>query len=65
MKWIRRNPEVVFIPLLYVALYIAQRTGFFNNYIMQIVMLACINICMTLSLNLVNGITGQSSIGHA
>lgn len=65
MKLLKRNIEIVFIPLLYVVLYVVQRTSFFNNYVMQIIMLAGINIVMTLSLNLVNGITGQSSIGHA
>ncbi|MBU1035434.1 branched-chain amino acid ABC transporter permease, partial [bacterium] len=32
---------------------------------MQILMFALINIIMTVSLNLINGFTGQFSIGHA
>ncbi|MBE3128760.1 MAG: branched-chain amino acid ABC transporter permease [Actinobacteria bacterium] len=36
-----------------------------NRYYMQILMFALINIIMTVSLNLINGFTGQFSIGHA
>lgn len=36
-----------------------------TRYYMQILMFALINIIMTVSLNLINGFTGQFSIGHA
>jgi len=36
-----------------------------TRYYMQIIMFALINIIMTVSLNLINGFTGQFSIGHA
>lgn len=36
-----------------------------NPYVFQIVMLCGINIILAVSLNLVNGFTGQFSIGHA
>jgi branched-chain amino acid transport system permease protein len=36
-----------------------------TRYYMQILMFALINIIMTVSLNLINGFTGQLSIGHA
>lgn len=36
-----------------------------DAYYMQILTLACINIIMAVSLNLINGFTGQFSIGHA
>ncbi len=36
-----------------------------TRYYMQILMFAMINIIMTVSLNLINGFTGQFSIGHA
>jgi len=36
-----------------------------TRYYMQIFMFALINIIMTVSLNLINGFTGQFSIGHA
>ena len=37
----------------------------FNPYIQQIIIYGCINIILAVSLNLVNGFTGQFSIGHA
>ena len=36
-----------------------------NPYIIQIVMLCGINVILAVSLNLINGFTGQFSIGHA
>lgn len=36
-----------------------------NAYILDIIMLAGINIILAVSLNLINGITGQFSLGHA
>ncbi|MGA1824113.1 MAG: branched-chain amino acid ABC transporter permease [bacterium] len=41
------------------------RCGLVNRYFQQIFMLVCINIIMTVSLNLINGFTGEFSIGHA
>jgi len=37
----------------------------FNAYILQIIMLCGINVILAVSLNLINGFTGQFSIGHA
>jgi branched-chain amino acid transport system permease protein len=37
----------------------------FNRYVVDIVMLVGINIILAVSLNLINGITGQFSLGHA
>jgi branched-chain amino acid transport system permease protein len=42
-----------------------RRVGVVNNYHVQIMMFAGINILMTVSLNIVNGFTGQFCIGHA
>ena len=36
-----------------------------NDYIFDVMMLAGINIILAVSLNLINGITGQFSLGHA
>jgi branched-chain amino acid transport system permease protein len=38
---------------------------FLNPYFMQVVMLCGINVILAVSLNLINGFTGQFSIGHA
>ncbi len=40
-------------------------TGVLNPYFYRILVLSCINIMLALSLNLINGVTGQFSIGHA
>ncbi|HEY2956579.1 MAG TPA: branched-chain amino acid ABC transporter permease [Candidatus Eisenbacteria bacterium] len=37
----------------------------FNPYVVQVVMLCGINVILAVSLNLINGFTGQFSIGHA
>ena len=37
----------------------------FNPYVTQVVMLCGINVILAVSLNLINGFTGQFSIGHA
>jgi branched-chain amino acid transport system permease protein len=49
------------------ALLIVQITlpRLFNPYILQIIVLSGINIILAVSLNLINGFTGQFSIGHA
>lgn len=36
-----------------------------NDYVLQIIVLAGVNIILAVSLNLINGITGQFSLGHA
>src|SRR2546427_3237275 len=38
---------------------------FFNAYVRQVVILCGINAILAVSLNLINGFTGQFSIGHA
>ncbi|MEG1548100.1 MAG: branched-chain amino acid ABC transporter permease [Clostridia bacterium] len=65
MKWLRKNSEIIIIPLIFIVVNTLHKLGVLNNYIIQILMLAGINIIMTVALNLVNGITGQNSIGHA
>lgn len=37
----------------------------FNSYVQLILLFACVNILLSMSLNLVNGYTGQFSLGHA
>ncbi len=37
----------------------------FNSYILQIITMCCINIIIVLGLNLITGVTGQLSLGHA
>ena len=53
---------MVLVFLLVVNYYLPSRI---NPYILQIVILCGINIMLAVSLNLINGFTGQFSIGHA
>lgn len=59
-----------YLPLLYLAALYAlitllRQIKIVNNYHVQILMFAGINIMMTVSLNILNGFTGQFCIGHA
>lgn len=65
MKVLKRNMTLLIIFAIYVVLEVLNRTGIINSYLMQIVMFAGINIIMTVSLNIINGFTGQFSIGQA
>lgn len=40
-------------------------TGMLNEYVVRLVMLAGLYVTLAVSLNLINGVTGQFSIGHA
>jgi branched-chain amino acid transport system permease protein len=53
--------------LVYGALLAAQRliASALNEYVAIILVLAGVNIILAVSLNLINGITGQFSLGHA
>lgn len=53
------------ILLFFIIVQILATKKIINAYIMQIVMFAEINVIMTVSLNLINGFTGQFSLGHA
>lgn len=64
-NWLKANSESILIPLLFIILFVCQKQKVLNNYAMQVIMLSGINIMMTQSLNIINGMTGQSSLGHA
>ena len=49
----------------FVIIAILYELRIINSYYMQVLMFAEINVIMTVSLNLVNGFTGQFSLGHA
>jgi branched-chain amino acid transport system permease protein len=51
--------------LLYFVIQYLSNIGFINAYYMQILNWVGINMIMGVSLNLINGITGQFSLGHA
>jgi branched-chain amino acid transport system permease protein len=50
--------------ILYAAIQLFSATGIFNGYIMVIINRSLIFVILAVSLNLINGITGQFSLGH-
>ena len=65
MNWLKKNTKVIVIPLIYVVIAVLNKNKILNNYILQILMLSGINIIMTESLNVLTGMTGQTSLGQA
>jgi len=53
------------LALFYLIVQALTRFGILLPYDLQILGLVCINIILAVSLNLINGFTGQFSIGHA
>jgi len=51
--------------LIYLLVELLAKQGILLPYHVQILSLCCINIILVVSLNLINGFTGQFSIGHA
>lgn len=51
--------------LFYVGVQFLAKQGILLPYHVQILSLCCINVVLVVSLNLINGFTGQFSIGHA
>ncbi|MDI9439523.1 MAG: branched-chain amino acid ABC transporter permease [Limnochordia bacterium] len=57
--------KVALLVLVYAAVQFLEGRGILLPYHVQILSLCCINIILVVSLNLINGFTGQFSIGHA
>jgi branched-chain amino acid transport system permease protein len=60
---------IILIAVLYVLNAMMSSTGFFgtgiDDYQARLLVFICINVILATSLNLINGFTGQFSIGHA
>lgn len=56
---------IVLAIVLYVIIQVLLTTGIFDDVMESTLILICINVMLAVSLNLINGITGQFSIGHA
>jgi branched-chain amino acid transport system permease protein len=63
---ISRNYKLIFYALIfYFLVFLSHRFGFLiNDYILHIINVSLIYVILTVSLNLINGFTGQFSIGH-
>jgi branched-chain amino acid transport system permease protein len=64
-EWIKYAIVLAVSAIVYFVLANLMRYGVLNNYYIQIITFAGINIILAVSLNLINGITGQLSLGHA
>jgi branched-chain amino acid transport system permease protein len=60
---------IILVAVLYILNAMMSSTGFFgtgvDDYQARLLVFICINIILATSLNLINGFTGQFSIGHA
>jgi branched-chain amino acid transport system permease protein len=65
IDFIKRHSVIITLVLIYLAIEIPYQFEVLNSYIVQLIMFVCINIVMTVSLGVINGFTGQFSIGHA
>ena len=61
---IKKHLAIVCLTIFYIVIFISGRTELLTSYHLQIIMFIGINIVMTVSLGMVNGFTGQFSIGH-
>ncbi|HBG02617.1 MAG TPA: branched-chain amino acid ABC transporter permease [Firmicutes bacterium] len=62
----KRNAVMVFVAAsIYGIIQLLAFSGTLLSYHLQILSLACINIILVMSLNLITGFTGQFSLGHA
>ena len=62
--FLKRHIVSISLLLIYITISGTYRTGLLNTYLLQILMFVGINVVMTVSLGMVNGFTGQFSIGH-
>lgn len=64
IQFLRKHVFLFCLMVLYIVIVIPGRVGLLSSYYIQIIMFIGINIVMTVSLGMVNGFTGQFSIGH-
>lgn len=53
------------IPVVFAVIYVLYMLEILNTYWYQVLQLCCVNAIVAMSLNLVNGMTGQFSLGQA
>jgi branched-chain amino acid transport system permease protein len=59
------GPNLVFLLVLAGLAVLAPAAGWFGPYVLDILVGIAINLILAVSLNLINGYTGQFSLGHA
>jgi branched-chain amino acid transport system permease protein len=65
IKPVRFAVEVIILVVLFTVVQYLISTGLLNQYYQINLTSMCINIILAVSLNLINGFTGQLSLGHA
>ncbi len=64
MKKLNLPKLLIFVIVFYAAIQILYSTEAMNGYILHIINQSLIYVILAVSLNLINGITGQFSLGH-
>ncbi|NLX46477.1 MAG: branched-chain amino acid ABC transporter permease [Treponema sp.] len=64
MKQLKLPKLLIFALIFYAAIQILYGTEILNGYILHIINQSLIYVILAVSLNLINGITGQFSLGH-
>jgi branched-chain amino acid transport system permease protein len=62
---IKLNPKLILLAFGLLCLGMSYGSGYINSYFLDVILGIGINIILAVSLNLVNGYTGQFSLGHA
>ncbi|WP_256199768.1 hypothetical protein [Verrucomicrobium spinosum] len=62
---LKYRTQALLLLALLVSFGVSQASDNIDAYVLQIMLIAGINIILAVSLNLVNGHTGQFSLGHA
>src|SRR5699024_7817084 len=63
-NWKQKGIVIVILLAFYALILTLERSGILLSYHVQILSLCLINIILVVSLNLINGFTGQFSLGH-
>lgn len=64
-KWIKLGVEVLFLAALFTLVQYLITAGLLKQYFQISLASMCINVILAVSLSLINGFTGQLSLGHA
>ncbi len=64
VKFVRSKKLMLLVAVLASALA-SHFSGLLNTYYLQVITFIGINIILAVSLNMINGYTGQFSLGHA
>ena len=64
-SWLQFLLEVIVLVLLFTLVQYALSAGLVNQSYQITLTSMCINVILAVSLNLINGFTGQLSLGHA